>query len=395
MVYKRKVALAAAAAALALNLAGSGSLSGVMRTEATSIKDQLDQAQREKNDLENEHKDVQDDIDGLKGEQNTLKGELNKLDMKLSEISGNLEQLEGQIRQKEQEISDTQAALEDARETEETQYANMVRRVRKMYERNDASQVSAMMGALFDVGNFAAMLNRADDFGKISEYEHMKLTEFKENRRFIEEQEALLQQEKSDLETLKISAEAEKNKVAGLISQTSDSIANYQGQISDAEKKALELEEEIRKKEEDVEYLKKKLAEEMALSKEAAEGEWRDISEITFAEGDRYLLANLIYCEAGAEPYEGKLAVGAVVINRVLSAKFPDSVVGVVYQSKQFSPVASGRLGLALTSNKATLECYRAADEAMAGVSNVGNCVFFRTPIEGLTGIRIGGHIFY
>ena len=111
--------------------------------------------------------------------------------------------------------------------------------------------------------------------------------------------------------------------------------------------------------------------------------------------GDGYLLANLIYCEAGGEPYDGQLAVASVVINRVRSSVYPNTVVGVIYQNKQFSPVASGRLELALAANKATSRCYQAADEAMSGVTNVGNCVYFRTPVEGLTGISIGGHIFY
>ena len=89
------------------------------------------------------------------------------------------------------------------------------------------------------------------------------------------------------------------------------------------------------------------------------------------------------------------LAVGAVVINRVLSSVYPDTVTGVIYQRSQFSPVASGRLALALAEGRATQACYDAADEAMSGVSNVGDCVYFRTPIEGLSGISIGGHIFY
>ena len=127
----------------------------------------------------------------------------------------------------------------------------------------------------------------------------------------------------------------------------------------------------------------------------AANAAWRDISEVSFSEGDLYLLANLIYCEAGGEPYEGQLAVGAVVMNRVLSSKFPDSIIGVIYQNKQFSPVASGRLDLALATNKATESCYKAAEEAMSGKTNVGTCLFFRTPIPGLTGTQIGGHIFY
>ena len=105
-------------------------------------------------------------------------------------------------------------------------------------------------------------------------------------------------------------------------------------------------------------------------------------------------MANIIYCEAGGEPYAGQVAVGSVVINRVLSSIYPNTVVGVVYQNKQFSPVASGRLALALANDSATASCYKAADEAMSGVTNVGQCVYFRTPIPGLEGIRIGGHIF-
>lgn len=109
---------------------------------------------------------------------------------------------------------------------------------------------------------------------------------------------------------------------------------------------------------------------------------------MTFADGDRYLLANLIYCEAGNQPYEGQVAVGAVVINRVLSSVFPDTVVGVIYQNKQFSPVASGRLALALAEDHATAACYRAADEAMAGATTVGNCLFSERPLTVLPGHR-------
>lgn len=365
------------------------------KNEAATTKEQIDQTQREREDLVNKHEEVQDDIEGLKGEQKTLKGELNKLNQKLTEISENLDNLERQIAEKEQEISDTQAALDIARDTEETQYADMVCRVRKMYERNDTNYLNIFIGTIFDIGTFSDALNEADSFEKVASYDKKKLEEFKENRRLIEEQEAMLQQEKAALDELHLAAESEKNKVSGLIGQTSGSIAEYSGQISEAERKAKEYEDEIRKKDEDLDALWQKLAEELALSEEAAKGEWRDISDVTFAEGDRYLLANLIYCEAGAEPYAGKLGVGSVVINRVLSNKFPDSVVGVIYQNKQFSPVASGRLDIALAANKATLDCYKAADEAMSGVSNVGNCVFFRTPIEGLEGIRIGGHVFY
>lgn len=358
---------------------------------ATNTKEQIEQAEREKNELEGKLDEANDNLEDLKDTHNSLKGELNNLNDQLSEVSENLEDLEQQIEVKEREIAETQTALDDAKETEAWQYDCMVVRVRDMYERNDTSYVNAIVNA----GSLSSMLNAADFFEKIAAYDRRKLDEFRENRVLIEEQEALLQTEKADLEDLKEAAEAEQSKVSGLINQTASSISKYADQISQEEQKALEYEAEIKKKEEDLSYLKKKLAEELALSQSAANATWRDISEVTFAEGDRKLLANIIYCEAGNQPYDGKLAVGSVIMNRVLSSVFPDSVVGVVYQKKQFSPVASGRLELALASDKATAECYRAADEAMSGVNNVGTCLFFRTPVEGLTGITIGDHVFY
>lgn len=371
---------------LAALIAGSIPSEGIV-VEATSIQDKINQNQKDKEALEGKLDQKQEELEGLKGEQSTLKGELKNLNKQLTQVSDNLADLEQQIQTKTEEIQVTQANLEDARATEKWQYACMVTRVRDMYERNDTTYMNAILGGK----SFGQMLNAADIFERIADYDNQKLDEFKETRHSIEEQEAKLQQEKIELENLKVAAEAEKNKVSGLIGQTSGNIAAYAEQIAEAEEQALAYEKEIKEKENTLEQLKK----ELALSQAAAAGSWRDISEVNFAEGDRYLLANLIYCEAGGEPYEGQLAVGSVVINRVLSGKFPDTVVGVIYQNRQFSPVASGRLELALAANKATARCYQAADAAMSGVTNVGNCVFFRTPIEGLTGINIGGHVFY
>ncbi|MGN0167706.1 MAG: cell wall hydrolase [Acetatifactor sp.] len=363
----------------------------LVASATTSTWQEINKAEQEKKELEDKKNQNEDELNGLKGAQSNLKKELNNLNTQLSEVVANLEDLEQQIRDKEQEIADTQAALEEARATEEWQYECMVIRVREMYERREDSYVNALLkeGTLSDV------LNAAEYMEKVAAYERRMMDRYTENRELIEAEEARLQQEKIELDNLKVQAEAEKNKVSGLISQTSNSIDKYGNEIAEAEQKALEYEAEIKKQEENLEYLKKKLAEEIAMSQAAANAAWRDISEVTFAEGDRYLLANLIYCEAGGEPYAGQLAVGSVVINRVLSSKYPDSVVGVIYQNKQFSPVASGRLDLALAVNKATASCYKAADEAMSGVTNVGTCVYFRTPIEGLSGINIGGHVFY
>lgn len=356
-----------------------------------STQEQINATENEIKQWENKRDENDKQIGGLKKEQKSLKDELDDLNEQMRQVAENLDNLERQISEKEQEIFDTQAALDEARETEERQYECMVANIRYMYENNDDSIVASLLIK----GSFSEMLNAVDYMERVAAYDRKLMDEYTANREYIEQEEARLQQEKIELDNLKVQAEAERSKVSALISQTSKKIAKYADEIEEAERKAREYEEELKKAEADLEVLKKKLKEEMALSQAAANAQWRDISEVTFADGDRYLLANLIYCEAGAEPYEGKLAVGSVVINRVLSSKYPNTVVGVIYAPKQFSPAASGRLALALDKNKATQQCYQAADEAMSGVTNVGNCVYFRTPIPGLTGISIGGHIFY
>jgi len=354
-------------------------------------KKALEDAQNKKKELEEELDEKNSEIDSLNETKDSLSSELSNLNSQLQDVSDNLSEIEDNITAKEAEIEETTANLEAAIEVQEAQYEAMKKRIQFIYE----SQDFVLIEMLLNSGDFADFLNNSTYIAKLSEYDREQLESYKQTVALIEEEKALLLAEQEELESYKQSQEEEQARVSTLVSTTSSAVSSYANQIDAAEEEAEAKEAEIASNDKDIAALKAKLAEEIRLSKLAASSSWRDISEVSFAEGDRYLLANLIYCEAGGESYEGQLAVGAVVINRVLSSVYPDTVVGVIYQNKQFSPVASGRLALALASDKATASCYQAADEAMSGVTNVGNCVYFRTPIDGLTGIQIGGHIFY
>lgn len=106
------------------------------------------------------------------------------------------------------------------------------------------------------------------------------------------------------------------------------------------------------------------------------------------------LLAALIHCEARGESYEGQVAVGAVVMNRVRSAAYPNTVHGVIYASGQFTPAMSGKVNRVLESGKINESCIKAAKEALSGVSNVGDLTHFRRN-DGRNGLVIGNHVFY
>ncbi len=385
--YKRPAAMLLATV-VAVVLAGS--VSKTVYAETTL--ERLQKAKAEKEKTEDAKEDTEDRKESLEITKNSLLGQLSSLNDELAQVSTNLEVIEADIRQKEADIEKTQAALEEAIRIQDEQYENMKVRIKAMYERGGAD---SYLDILFSSTSFSDFLNKSDYIDRIHAYDRKMLEQFKNTRKQVEKTKARLNEELLALNDLRAEAEAEKSRVAGLVSKTSANVSSYSNQIADAEATIDALESMLDEQEQDIAALQKKYEEELAKSRLAQKSKWRDISEVTFEEGDRKLMANIIYCEAGGEPYSGQVAVGAVVINRVLSSIYPNTVVGVVYQNKQFSPVASGRLALALANDSATASCYKAADEAMSGVTNVGQCVYFRTPIPGLEGIRIGGHIFY
>jgi peptidoglycan hydrolase CwlO-like protein len=385
--YKRWVAVLLA---FSIGVVAAGGVSVSVHAETTL--ERLQKAKEEKEQTENAKENTENQKKSLEITKNSLIGQLSTLNDELTEVSENLNQIESDIAVKEQDIEDTTAALDEAIALQDKQYESMKQRIRYMYENGGSS---SYMNVLLASESFSDFLNKSEYIDRINSYDQKMLVQFKETRKKVEETKAQLEEELEDLNALKVQIEAEKSRVSTLVDNTKANVSSYSSQIADAEATIDVLSSVISAQDENIAALQKQYEEELAKSRLAAQSTWRDISDVTFDEGDRRLLANLIYCEAGAEPYAGKLAVGAVVINRVLSSIYPNTVVGVIYQNKQFSPVNDGHLALALASEKANADCYKAADEAMSGITNVGQCVYFRTPIAGLEGIRIGGHIFY
>lgn len=148
------------------------------------------------------------------------------------------------------------------------------------------------------------------------------------------------------------------------------------------------------------------IAEEKEIERKKAEEEAKrkaaQTTEITVVQRDAYgastdeilLLAALIQCEAGGESYEGKLAVGAVVMNRVRSSHYPNTIGDVIYSPGQFTPAANGKVASVL-ENGPKDSCIQAAQEAVNGVDNTNGAKSFRNKKSGHAGLVIGGHVFF
>ncbi len=372
---------------------------------AGNLLEKIDEAEKQKQETEKEKQEAigerdekQGEINNLQFQKGTLKAQIDNFNDQLETENANLQAILTNISDKNADIDIAKAELEEAQKQADDQYQAMKKRMQSVYE-----QPSNMyLEMLLSCKDFSTFLNMADYIYMVSEYDNNMYDDYNAATQAVADKKAALETELSELENLEEQNREEQARISDLISTTNKFVEEYTVQIQGANEELAEIEREIEAKEAeiaaqqaDIDAMKKQYEEELRLSQLAAQAPKRDISEITFAEGDRFLLASIIYCEAGGEPYEGQLAVGAVVINRVLSSKYPDNVHDVVYAPHQFSPVGSGRLELVMAQNKATASCYKAADEAMAGGTNVGGCLYFRTPIPGLTGIQIGGHIFY
>ena len=109
---------------------------------------------------------------------------------------------------------------------------------------------------------------------------------------------------------------------------------------------------------------------------------------------DVTLLAALIQAEAGNEPYEGQLAVGSVVMNRLRTGRYGGTVYSVVYAKGQFSPAGSGKVA-EIASKGPKASCVQAAQAALGGANNIGTATKFRPVSSGYEGIVVGNHVFW
>lgn len=95
------------------------------------------------------------------------------------------------------------------------------------------------------------------------------------------------------------------------------------------------------------------------------------------SESDVQLIARAINGEARGEPYEGQVAVGAVILNRVKSSQFPNTIAGVIYQSGAFTAVSDGQINVPISEGSTV---YKAARDAMNGWDPTGGCIYYFNP---------------
>lgn len=397
-------------------------LSFVLNAQAETTSDKVDSAEKKVQESQQKLQETQKSIQELQENKEKLEGSLDRLNSELNIVSTELTNLGKDLNAKQSEIQKTEQELAKAREQEQIQYQDMKLRIKYMYEMKD----STFLEIILDGGSFADILNKAEYFAKVTEYDRDMLESYKKTKAEIEQNSAALEQERADLEKMIAQVGEKQQSVSMLASQIESQVAQKQGDLNTAEAKALEYEKQLEKQLNTLEALQEQEALEKAVreaeerarreaasgtsnssgrngsspEKSLSEGKFKIMTsyagyELAGQSSDLDVLAAIIYCESGGEPYEGKIAVGSVIMNRINSVSFPDTLRSVLFQQTQFTPVVSGRFLIVLESKKATAESYQAAQEVLNGVNNVPDCLFFRTVIPEKQGLIIGGHVFY
>lgn len=406
-------------AGLALAI-GLGFASYASKTdEIDRTQDEIDKTQDEIDRQQEEIDKTQREIESTKNKQQKLEeakasmeAYLKDLNKQYASIEEEIRSLNQQIEAKQQEIEQTQADLEEAKRVEEQQYEDMKTRIEYMYE----NAQNNFFTILLEEGNFASALNKANYAASIAAYDRQMMDNYVAQKEAIAVKEAELQGEKEALDELHATVVAKQEEVSALAKSTSGKIGQHVNAIAAAQA-------DLNGKNDTLENQKEMLAELIAEKKKLeAALEAAKLAEINASLGDvtgvqvsgtdnaQYgaynateeevtALAVLIHCEAANQGDAGRLAVGAVVMNRIRDPRFAQGdIMSVIRASGQFSPVTSGRFDLVLSQDLGSVSsaCYDAARRAIAGESNVGNRVFFRTHRNNpaLSGLIIGDHIF-
>lgn len=233
-------------------------MSSITSESIEQKEEQIKQAQKEKEDLQNGLTNMQKIKEELETQRSNLKNYVAQLDGNLAQIEQNIADLKQQITLKEGEIADTQEQLEAAVEKEENQKEAMINRIRMVYETGDPQ----MLEMLLKSSSFGDFLNKADYVERVISYDQRMWLDYKNVREYVELCKEELELEKEILDEAKAAVEVEQRNLEELIEQKNQDITRYETDISNKEKAIREYEEEIQAQDEEIAGWEAEIAEE-------------------------------------------------------------------------------------------------------------------------------------
>lgn len=387
---------------------------------------------------------AEDSVSDLEKETQDLQSELQDLNEQLSSISGEITSLAVKIESTNKEAEQTELDLAAAQVNEDLQYQSMKKRIQYIYEKGNVSFIEILLTS----DNMGEFLNRVDFVSSVTEYDRKMLKQLQDLRQDIDQKEKNLKKQQEELDAMKqemTSKQAELNSriesTNGQLNASSQALAAAKA-AEEAAKKALETTTDsynaagTSELESDTSSDKDSGKSESSSDNKQEESTQKPADTQTPSGGtssgssnnsnnsnntsdsgnqkppsdnsttqtpstpaetsDLVLFAAILECEAGGSGYDGLLAVATVIMNRVESPRYPNTLKGVIYQSGQFSPTWNGSLSKVLNRGPSSI-CYQVARDALNGkrLASVSRCYQFRAASTGHSGTVVGGNVFF
>lgn len=350
----------------------------------------------------------------LEGKTSELQSELNSLNSELSSLGQELDDVATQIETMAAEVEKNKLDLAAAKLNEDSQYSSMKNRIKFMYEGGNLS----LLTILFSSENMSDFLNKAEYVSTISEYDRDMLDELHEICAVVEEKQNSLTKKQEELSSMQEELSQKKEALMSKISSTSGALADYSAQLEHAKAAEAALATAQNNK---ISGSVGGNTSESQNNGNTGTGSNNSNSNNNTSGGnitddngggavdsgnsmpadvsDVALLAAVLELESGAS-YDGMLAVGTVVMNRVYSPSFPNSIPEVIYQPGQFYPEGNPILNGVLSRGPSG-SAYSAAQAVIGGTrySSVADCYFFYSDWfaeqQGVTGVNVAGNVFF
>lgn len=369
------------------------------------LEQQKQQTQQDAQDAKQDLEDAKDRTDSLQEEAEALEGEYRSLNSQLQSVAGQISDTEEAIATTSEDIDDLNTQLAEAQQKAREQYEAMKKRIQYMYENGNDSMLISILSS----GSIAEFVKRAEYAYSIARYDQQMLEQYDQLQQDIAAKTAELQNKQTQLSSYQDTLSAKHQEMDKLVNNAGANLSAKNQEVSAAQMSEAEFEAKIAELEAYEKRLDEQIADEqLRLAQQIAQeeqesGQKEDTSGALegYTQSDLTLMAAIIQAEADNQSYEGKLAVGSVVMNRVKSSKFPNTVSGVIYQKNQFAPVNDGHLALILERGP-NETCYRAARQVLEGYRNVEYLFFWTVDLANerdiwdiTYGVVIGDHYFY
>lgn len=317
---------------------------------------------------------------------------------RMARVAMEIDDADNRIIALRQEIAESKASLENIdREKEETRRF-LEECIVTLYEKRSEMSVFSLF---VRSGSFADYLNNQRYVQELMSAFQRKLAEYEDMDVLIAGRQAALEKQLQELGN-------EKKKLGKRQERMEEEIGKLKEQLREAEAEDARVQEALERQ---IAAMRAQEVRELEAMQDPSvlgqssgwaenrmyDGSQYQVDPYGHGESDLTLLAGIIQAEAGNQPYAGKVAVGSVVMNRVEDPRFPNTISGVIYSPKQFSPVASGRLAVILAQGPSA-ECIAAAQDVLNGTRNVSNLYFKSASYaaaHGITGLQIADQVFH